>query len=369
MKKISFILIATAFLMSCGGKKTTEQQIADLKKEKEKIEASIKDLEDKLPPKQENASKKAISVESIKTSEFKHFIELQGNVEAEENMWVTSTGGIITRVFVKEGDVVRVGQVLAETDMTPMISAIEEAKNGLSLATTVYEKQKRLWDQNIGSEIQYLQAKTNKENVEKTIDRLQAQLNMSKMKSPINGTVDEVKVRLGEMASPGTPYSGIRVINTNKLSVKAKLSDTYLSKVKKGDKVQIVFPDIDKTIESQLTFVGNVVNAQNRSFTVESQLNNSGGDFAANMIAKMMINDINIKDAITVPTNIIQKSLDGTFVLLVEAKNGKQIAKKRMITIGLEYNGVTQILSGLNVGDKYISFGYSEINEGQMVTF
>jgi multidrug efflux pump subunit AcrA (membrane-fusion protein) len=215
----------------------------------------------------------------------------------------------------------------------------------------------------------FLPLDTNKENVEKTIDRLQAQLNMSKMKSPINGTVDEVKVRLGEMASPGTPYSGIRVINTNKLSVKAKLSDTYLSKVKKGDKVQIVFPDIDKTIESQLTFVGNVVNAQNRSFTIESQLNNSGGDFAANMIAKMMINDINIKDAITVPTNIIQKSLDGTFVLLVEAENGKQIAKKRMITIGLEYNGVTQILSGLNVGDNYISFGYSEINEGQMVTF
>ena len=369
MKKISFMLIAVTFLMACGGKKTTEQQIAELKKEKEKIESSIKELEEKLPVQKGNLSEKSISVAEIKNSEFKHYIELQGTVEAEDNMWVTSTGGIIIKVNVKEGDIVRVGQVLAETDMTPLISAIEEAKNGLSLATTVFERQKRLWDQNIGSEIQYLQSKANKENVEKTIERLMAQLNMSKMKSPINGTVDEVKIRLGEMASPGTPYSGIRVINTSKLSVKAKMSDSYLSKVKKGDKVQILFPDIDKTIESQLTFVGNVVNAQNRSFAVDSKLNNSGGDFAANMIAKMMINDVNVKDAITVPTNIIQKSLDGIFVLVVEPENGKQIAKKRMITTGLDYDGITQVLSGLSVGEKYISFGYSEINDGQIVKF
>lgn len=369
MKKLSYILFASLFLNACGSKKTPEQQIADLKSQKEKIEQSIKDLEDKLPKKEDKVVPKLVSIETIKASEFKHFIELQGNVEAEDNMWVTSTGGIVTNVYVQEGDRVSAGQILAETDVSPLYSAIDEAKNGLSLATSVYEKQKRLWDQNIGSEIQYLQAKTSKENVEKTIQRLQAQLNMSKMKSPIAGTIDEVKVKVGEMAAPGTPYSGIRVINTNKLSVKAKLSDTYIDKVKKGDKVSIVFPDINKTIESQLTFVGQVVNAQTRSFGVEARLNNSEGNFAANMIAKLMINDQNIANAITVPTNIIQKSLDGNFILVVADENGKAVAQKKMITIGLEYNGVSQILSGLAVGDRYISFGYSEINEGQLLKF
>ncbi|MEI6311811.1 MAG: efflux RND transporter periplasmic adaptor subunit [Bacteroidota bacterium] len=369
MKKIFFILILFSSIVACKQKLTTEQELASLKKQKIEIESKIKAIEDKMPQKPILGIQKTVQVDSIKLQEFKHFVEVQGTVEADANTWVTSTGGIVTNLYVKEGDVVKAGQILAKTDMSALERGIDEAKNGLALANTVYEKQKKLWDQNIGSEIQYLQAKSNKEAAEKAIIRLQAQLSMSYMKSPINGTIDEIKIRVGEMASPGTPYSGIRVVNTSKLNVTAKIADAYLASIKKGDKVNIVFPDINKTTECELTFIGKVVNPQNRTFPVQAAIVNSGGDFAPNMIAKLLINDETYKDAIVVPSNIIQTNVEGDFLLIAELKDGKYYAKNRMIKVGDSYNGQSLITEGLSKDDLIITFGYSEISEGQLIKF
>jgi RND family efflux transporter MFP subunit len=371
MKKISlFLVLATIMLAACTSKKTDKEQLNDLLKQKSEIEQKIKDLQAKMPQTVDSTkSDKLITVEDLKPSDFSHFIEVQGQVDADENVWVTSIGGIVTKINVKEGDYVSVGQVLAETDASALMKGIDEAKNGLSLATTVYDKQKRLWDQNIGSEIQFLQAKNNKEAAEKAIQRLQAQLEMTKMKSPVSGTVDEVKVRLGEMASPGTPYSGIRIVNTSMLSVKAKLADSELGKINKGDKVSIVFPDLNKKIESTVSFVGQVVNAQSRTFMVQSRLNNGDHSLAPNMIAKMMINDKLVKDVLVVPSNVVQNSMDGFYVLVAEKKGNGYVVSKKAVTPGLDYGGRTIIEKGLMVGDKIITTGYTEMVEGQDIRF
>ena len=369
MKNIFIILSVVLFLASCKEKLTPEQELAQLKKEKLELDSKIKAIEDKLPKKPTMQVEKTVQIDSLVMQDFKHFVEVQGTVESDANTWVTSIGGIVTNVYVKEGDFVKAGQILAKTDMSALERGIDEARNGLALANTVYEKQKRLWDQNIGSEIQYLQAKNNKEAAEKAISRLQAQLSMSYMKSPISGTVDEVKVRVGEMASPGTPYSGIRVVNTSKLTVNAKMADAYLASVKKGDKVSIVFPDINKTTESQLTFVGKVVNPQNRTFPIEAAIQNTTGDFAPNMIAKLMINDETYKNVIVVPSNIIQKNIDGDFLLVAEEKDGKFYARKKVIMVGDSYNGQTMIKEGLTINYRIITFGYSEISDGQLIKF
>lgn len=370
MKRTIWLGIMSAlFLVSCNESKTPEQQLAELKKEKTKIEEKIKSIEDKLPKKPLIEVEKLVTIDSIVPQDFKHYVEVQGAVDADANTWVTSTGGIVTHLYVKEGDAVRAGQILAKTDMSALERAIDEARNGLDLATTVYEKQKRLWEQNIGSEIQYLQAKANKEAAEKAIARLEAQLSMSYMKSPINGTVDEVKVRVGEMAAPGTPYSGIRVVNTSKLTVNAKLADTYIALIKKGDNVNILFPDINKTVESKLTFVGKVVNPQNRTFPVEAAIQNSSGDLAPNMLAKLLINDKNYTKAIVVPSNIIQRNVDGDFVLVASEENGKWYARKKVVLCAESYNGNTIIKEGLSIGDQIITFGYSEITDGQLIKF
>ena len=369
MKKILFVIVAFLSITACKDNSTPEQKLAKLKKEKIALETQIKEIEDKLPKKPVMEVEKTVQVDSLYNQDFKHYVEVQGTVEADANTWVTSTGGIVTNLYVKEGDVVKAGQILAKTDMSALERAIDEAKNGLSLATTVYEKQQRLWDQNIGSEIQLIQAKSNKEAAEKAIKRLQAQLSMSYMKSPINGTIDEVKVRVGEMAAPGTPYSGIRVVNTSKLTVNAKMADAYLASVKKGDKVSIVFPDINKSTESQLTFVGKVVNPQNRTFPVEAAILNTSGDFAPNMIAKLLINDETYQNVIVVPSNIIQKNIDGDFLLVAVEQDGKFYARKKAVTVGDSYDGKTMIKEGLTTDDKIITFGYSEISDGQLIKF
>lgn len=371
MKKLSTILLAgTLFLAACGGgKKDPQKELQDLLKQRTEIDKKIHDLEAKLGKKDSSDKSKLINVDSVRLTEFKHYIDVQGSVDADDNIWVTSIGGIVTSVKVSEGDRVSAGQILATTDAAALEKALEEARNGLSLATTVYEKQKRLWDQNIGSEIQYLQAKNNKENVEKTVQRLQAQLNMTQMRSPINGVVDEIKVRLGEMAAPGTPWNGIRIVNTSKLKVRAKLADSELGKIKEGDKVAVDFPDLNKQIETTIKYVGKVVNAQSRTFNVEADIAGAENNLSPNMIAKMLINDKILKDVMVVPSNIVQRSVEGNYVLVALKNGDKYEAHKKPVITGMEYNGQTVIESGLTPGDLIITFGYSELVDGESIRF
>jgi RND family efflux transporter MFP subunit len=292
---------------------------------------------------------------------------MQGQVDAAENVVAMQTNpGIVTAILVKEGDHVAKGQILYTTDASVYEKQIATLETQQSLVNTAFEKQERLWKQNIGSEIQYLQAKTNKEAIEKQKAQLRAAVDLSTCRSPISGTVDEVRLKIGDMAAPSQLMPGVRVVNSSHLVIKTKVSDAQIGKIRVGDKVQVEFPDISKRIESTVSFVGQVVDKTTRTFNVEVKLDNKGADYKANMITKLLINDNVLQKVIVVPSNTIQKSEDGSLYVLVAENN---MATKRKIEVGDNYDGKTVVTTGLNAGDKIISFGYSEVVDGQRINY
>jgi RND family efflux transporter MFP subunit len=297
---------------------------------------------------------------------FNEFVEVQGQVDAEQNVLaLQQMPGMVTAIYVKEGQRVSKGQVLYVTDASTYEKQIAIVETQLSLATTAYEKQERLWAQNIGSEIQVLQAKANKEALEKQIATLRSTIELSKCKSPINGTVDEVRVKLGDMAAPSQLMPGVRVVNASGLVVRAKLAEAQIGKVKSGDRVEIEFPDLHKSISSRITYVGQVIDKQTRTFNIEAKLDNNSANYKANMIAKLKINGLNVNNVIVVPTNVIQHGENETYVLVAENKT----AVKKDITVGDSYNGKSIVTSGLKTGDAIITFGFSEVVAGQKIEF
>lgn len=341
MKHFHFvILLAAISIISCRqGKPKTDPalRLTELRKQVKELNDEIATLEKNLADRDttgsQNARAKLVSVDTLRKQNFKHFIELQGFVDARQNILVApQMPGIVTRIYVREGDYVQAGKILATLDGSTILKGIEEVKTALQLAQTMFEKQKKLWDQNIGSEAQYLQAKGQKEQLEQRLQSMQSQLSMTYIKSPISGTVDEVKLKLGEPASPG--FTGIRVVNASDLSVKAKLSDLYASKVKKGDPVKLYFPDWDKEFDSKLIYAGQTVSANSRTIQIEAQLPKVKQKFLANQVVKMKINDKEMKNVIVVPSNIIQKSIDGEdYVLVAEKNGGNWYAKKKIVVV------------------------------------
>ena len=379
-QKLSLIVFSTLLLAACAD--SDKKDLESKKKQLAEDKGQLKDLTAKIETLEKEIAKldttfkvdqksKLVQIDELKTENFRHFIEVQGNVDAEENVTVLpQQPGLVTAINVKVGDHVTKGQILGQTATTATINdQYQAAQVQLGLATTAYEKQKTLWDQKIGSEIQYLQAKAQKEAAEKNIDALKGQLEMTKLIAPISGTVDAVNLRIGDMAAPSQLMPGIRIINGGSLKVKAKLADSDFGKIKQGDKVVIEFPDINKTIEAPVSYVSNTIDPRSRTFGVEVKLNNDHNLYAANLIAKLKINDEVLKNVLVVPTNVIQKSADGAYVLVAEVNNGVKTAHKRMIKASVEYNGQTVITDGLKEGDKIITFGYSEVVDGQKIDF
>jgi len=342
-------------------KLTTQQK--ELQQEIDALEAEIR----KIDPKSELVEKaKKIGIDTVKLQDFYHFIEVQGTVDAMENVLaIQQIPGIVTDIYVKEGDRVKKGQVLYTTDGSTYLKQLEVVQTQLDLAKVAYDKQKKLWEQNIGSELQYLQAKAGKETLEKQISNLHAALEMTKCKSPIEGEVDEVRVKLGDIAAPSQLMPGVRVVNASKMVVKAKLADSQIGRVKAGDKVTVYFPDIDKKITSTVTHVGQTVDKQSRTFNVEASVNNPSNEYKANMIAKLLINDDMQKNKIIVQENLIQKSLSGYYVLVAE----KGRAVKKEVKTGNSYDGKIIVTEGLKPDDKVITVGFSEVVDGQKIDF
>jgi RND family efflux transporter MFP subunit len=379
-QKLSLIVFATLLLAACtdSDKKDLESKkklLADDKGQLKELTAKIETLEKEIA-KMDTSFKvdqksKLVTAEVLKKENFKHYIEVQGNVDAEENVTaLPQQPGLVTEINVKVGDHVTKGQLLGLTATTAAVSdQLQAAQVQQGLANTAYEKQKALWDQKIGSEIQFLQAKTQKEAAEKNIDALKSQLEMTKIIAPITGTVDAVNLRIGDMAAPSQMMPGIRIVNGNKLKVKARLADSDFGKIKQGDVVNIEFPDINKTIEAPVSYVSNTIDARSRTFGIEVKLNNDHNEYAANLIAKLKINDEILKNVLVVPSNVIQRSADGAYVLTAGINNGIKTAHKIIVTTGAEYNGETVITSGLSEGDKIITFGYSEVVDGQRIDF
>jgi RND family efflux transporter MFP subunit len=374
MKTNSILLTAGVIAMiavSCGKKEDAsgdkKAKLEALKKQQTTLVSEIKKLEAELVVPgvaSENDKTKVVVFTELKSQPFNHFIQVQGKVDTDKNLNISAVnGGTITKVYVKKGDKVSKGQLLAQLDAEVLLKNIEEVKQQLAYVSDIYAKQSALWEQKIGSEVQYLQAKSNKEASEKRLNTLKEQYELSKITSPESGTVDEVLRKEGELAGPGIPI--FRVVNNSALKVTAELAEAYVGKVNEGDKVDISFPDLDKKIVGRINTIGSIINPMTRSFNIEILLGDQGRQLKPNLLAVLNINDYKKPDAIVVPINTVQNSPDGQFVFVA---NGNK-AEKRLVTVKNIYNSKAEISSGLIPGDKLITVGYSDLTNGETIKF
>lgn len=368
--QIASIALALALFSACGGgaPKDPAAELAALKDQKAKLDSQIATLEKQASENSPVEKKvKIVGLSEINIAPFRHYIDLQGKVDADQSVMATAKmPGALKRVLVKNGDNVRQGQLIAEVDNAVMLKSLAELEGQLVTATDIYNRQKGLWDQKIGTEVAYIQAKNTKEGVERAIATIKEQWGMTKIYAPQSGTVDMVMLKQGQAIAPGVPLCNI--LNLSNLKVIGQVTEAYAAKVRKGDQVQVFFPDLNKEITTRITYVSKSINPTTRTFTVECALPGSG--FSANQIAVMKIVDYQNPKAVSIPVNLIQTAEDGAFVLVAEKTGEKQAtAKKVLVTQGQNYNGQVEILNGLKKGDWVISTGFQDVNNGETVAF
>jgi membrane fusion protein, multidrug efflux system len=377
MKLIYITIFFAALTLGACSKETESSeekkaQLADLKKQREELDSKIKALEKDLNSKGGTAASdqkvKDIAVTSAAASVFNHYIDVQGKVDSDKNVQVSpETGGVILKVNVQLGDKVRKGQILAELDGSVLAQSIEEVKAQAAFANTMYEKQKGLWDQKVGTEVQYLSAKNNKEALENRLSTLQRQYAMTKVKSPIDGTVDEVRFKQGEAVMPGFPM--FRVVNLSDFKVVAEVAEAYLGEINVGDEVLVNLPDANQNIKGRITDKTNTIDVMNRTFKIEVALKGQNMALRPNMIAKVKVNDYSNKKAIVAPVNTVQESDGGTYVYLAEKSGNGYKVKKQAVKTGKSYLDKVEIIEGLEAGDLIITAGFQDITAGQLIKF
>lgn len=363
------IIVAVAMLAACSAA-TPDDKKAKLEKlqaQQTEIAKQVQQLEKEIAaenPEEAKIKTKDVAVTEMNPKKFDHYVQTQGRVEAEDNIAVSAkSSGVITAVYANEGQRVSKGQVLAQIDNAVIMRNIESLKTQMELAQTVYERQQNLWDQKIGTEVQFLQAKNNKEALERQLASLQEQNDMMRIKSPITGTVDEVIVKIGEAVQPGQP--AIRVVNTSDLKITANVSEAYVTEIKKGNKVLVHIPELKKDLESQVGFVGRTIDPLSRTFAVEIALP-SEPNLRPNMTGVVKVVFHTEPSAITVPINVVQTINDEKIVFVAEPKGKNTVARRKVIKVEGVYNGMAQV-SGLAAGDKVITFGYQGLNDGEFI--
>ena len=369
-KLLAGILIIMLAACNSGSK---QAQLDKLKKERDGLNEQIKKLEDEVAKEGKKDSLKSLTVgiTDIKAQEFSHYVEVQGRVDGDENVGVypKNQGGVVVNVFVKTGDNVKKGQVLAQIDDQILRQSIKGIQTQLDFATDMFNKQKRLWDQNIGSEVQFNSAKTQKEALESQKASLVEQIDMCKIVSPIDGSVEEKNIKIGQVASPASPVPTFRIVNFSNIKVVADVAEAFSAKLKKDNDVLLFFPDINKEINTKLSFSSKFINQTNRTFSIEIKLQSGDIEYRANMISIIKIKDYEAKQAITIPINVIQADGNNKYVFVAQKENNNFIAKKRIVKLGQSYNGIVEIIDGLKEGEKIISAGFQSIEDGQPVKF
>jgi len=367
MKKLFILAIISAILISCGSDPSKEETIRkDIKNYRNQIaelEGKIKDLEAELGN-NTNLNTTKVRVMDLKRKPFLKYFDATGELEAVNEVYISpEVSGQITSINVIEGDKVNKGQVVARLNTSTVEKNIDEVKTQLSLAKTIFEKQSQLWDKGIGSERQYLEAKNNYESLQDRLATLQVQYNKSIIRSPINGVIEDIILKEGELATPGMQL--MMIVDLNHLKVSAMLSEKYVPVIKDGDSVGITFPTFpDIKIKRKVTRVGNVINKQNRTFLVEVEIDNINGELKPNLLANIMINDYNSKNALVVPSLIVKEDLIGSYLYIAEKNSDHYKAVKKYIQVGHSYRDDTEVLSGLSENDLVITDGYSNISDG-----
>jgi membrane fusion protein (multidrug efflux system) len=362
-------MIVTVYLTGCSNTTVDKStKLEKLKAEQASLSKQIASLEAEIVKENPAAvivKGKEVMVIELAPRKFDHYAQTQGSIESEENIMVSAkTMGIITNVLVREGETVSKGQTLAQIDNTLILKGIEEMKSQIELTNTIYERQKNLWDQKIGTEVQYLQAKTSKESLEKRLASMNEQNEMTKIKSPINGVVDAIAAKVGQNISPG--MTAARVVNNSELKIVAHISESYISNFKKGDKILVTFPNLKKTVEANLSFVARNIDQLSRTFVVEATLPSSP-DFRPNMTAVVKVVYFTDPAAIVVPVNIVQTVNDESVVFVAEADGKNTVARRRVVTVVGVFDNLAQINSGVVAGEKIISFGYQGLSDGEVI--
>ncbi len=365
-KTAGFLVIMT--VVSCSGNK--EAQLNALKEKRDKIVEQISILEKEIASSdtsniEETVSTK-IAVTEMQPEIFNHFIEVQGKLDGEENLGVSAKApGTVETIYVHMGDKVTKGQVLAKLDDAVLQQNLKQMTDNLVFVTELYEKQKALWEQKIGSEVQYLSSKNSKESLENSIKTLKDQIDMMKIVSPINGTVEDVAIKIGQSVGPGLPI--FRVVNFNSMKVVADIAEAYSSRVNVGDEVILYFPDLHKEIAAKISSVSKYIGAQNRTFQIEVRMKPEFNNFKANMISILKINDYRAENAMVLAINLLQSDKEGSFVFVAEKGNPSYTAKKFRVKVGQTYNGMVEITEGLKPGDLLISAGQIDLQDGEKV--
>lgn len=371
---------------------TTELKVKleKLKKEKSSIEAEIRSLEmqiAKADPKSAQGVQKLVSVDTVRMVDFSHYIELQGKIDAEGMAYVAPTGmgGLVKAIYVQAGSKVRKGQLIMKLDdavaRQQIVAAqqqVGQIRARLAQAQTVYERYQNLWKQNIGAEIQVINAKADVDALSAQLRAAQAQVglaqeqaNLSNVYAGISGMIDEMNVKVGEFFSPqsaGNPKTGIRIVNNSNLKMITNVPENYATRVKKGDKVQVVVPESNRApYESVITMVGGSIDPVTRSFAAEAKLP-SDPILKPNQTAIMKILDYEAKAAIAVPINVVQSDEKNKYVYVAVRDGDKLVARKKVVNVGEAYNGLIEIKGGLNGGDVIITEGYQTVYDGQSIS-
>lgn len=399
MQKILKIMLAASLVVliaACGSSSKEKKgeagelkvKLEKLKKEKNGLDVQIRQVEEQLAKVDPSSvqTQKLVSVDTLRIQDFTHFIELQGRIDADGVAYVAPNGqgGVVKAVYVKAGSSVRKGQAILKLDdvlaRQGVVGAQQQAgvlKARLTQAQTIYERRQNLWKQNIGTEIEVINAKAEVDALqsqlraaESQVAAAQEQLNQTNVTAQISGTVDQVNIKVGEFFSPmsaSDPRSGIKIVNNSNMKIVTDVPENYSARIKKGDIVEVVVPESGKPpYKSVINVVGAAVNPATRSFTTEAKLP-SDPMLKPNQLATMKILDYQAKGAVTVSLNVVQSDEKGKYVYVAEKSGNKTIARKKTVIVGESYNGLMEIKSGLAGGDLIISEGYQTVYDGQVI--
>jgi RND family efflux transporter MFP subunit len=398
MKKIlniGLIIFLSAIISSCGDTSAKKGSLADKKAQLEKLKADKEVLDEKITTLQKDIAKsdtgaalvakpKLVALTPIKKGDFKHYLDLQGSVDSKNISYITPSGqpGQIKAIYVKQGDKIHKGQLILKLDdavarenVVAIKQQLGSVRAQLDLAKSVYERQKNLWNQNIGTEVQLLQAETNVETLQNQLKAIQAQVNTAQEQanqanvySNVNGTVDDITAHVGETFS-GNPLAGgyIKIVNDNELKITVTVPENYAGKVSKGSNVIVEIPDIDKTFFSEIIFLSRTIGATTRGFTAEIRVP-KGINLRPNQTALVKILDYSAPNSIAIPLNTLQTDENGKYVLVAEKKGDQLIAAKKNVKIGQLYGDSIEIKEGLKTGDVLVTGGYQDLFEGQPIT-
>lgn len=389
MFKISFVPVLAVVLLSCGGakkdsKESLKADIDKLKSERAKMDEDIKAKQEalaKLDPDAANSTKiKLIGVTAVATREFNHYIDLRGEVKAENSSYITPRGmpGQVKAIFVKEGDRVHKGQLLLKLDdaiarqqYTAAKQQLEGIKTQLTYARDIYNRQKNLWDKGIGTEVQLIGARTNVEGLERQLDAATEQskvaleqLNTANVVSDVDGIAESVNVKVGELFNG---MNQILIVNKSKLKVSTDVPENYLARVQKGSKVEINIPDAGKTLQSTISLISQVIRFNSRGFEAEAPIS-SDPALKPNQSAVIRILDYTAANVVVIPVNVVQSDETGKYVYVMETTGKRSVARKRTVVIGEAYQDQVEIKDGLKPGEQLITDAFQNLYDGALVS-